>query len=185
MKKIVAGVIGLLPLPLTFITVANKENVSNVFTASWVGVLCPDPLYIGVGIDAKSYSHELIEDNGEFTVNVIQEEFLRDADHVGQLSGRDVDKFEESRITPQPAKEVKAPIILEAAISIECKVQEVLRLGTHDFYVGRALATHVDESVWDGEKINVEVLRPVMYAADSYWSIGRKLGRVGYVVPET
>ncbi|MBE0446683.1 MAG: flavin reductase family protein [Actinobacteria bacterium] len=183
-KQLVSGIIGLLPLPLTLVTVANKANISDVFTASWVGVLCPDPLYIGVGINAVNYSHELIEDNGEFTVNIIQEGFVREADILGITSGRDLDKFEKARITPQPAKEVKAPNILEAAISIECRVQEVLRLGTHDFYVGRVLATHVDESVLDGKKINVEALRPIAYAENSYWSLGRKMGRVGRVMPE-
>ena len=183
-KKLISDVVGLMPLPLTLVTVANKENIADVFTASWVGVLCPDPLYIGVGIDAVSYSHDLIEDNGEFTVNVIQEGFAREADVLGRTSGRDLDKFEKARITPQPAKEVKSPTILEAAISIECKVQEVLRLGTHDLYVGRVLATHVDESVLDGDKINVEALRPIAYAEDAYWSLGRKLGQVGRVVPE-
>jgi len=183
-KKLVSDIIGLLPLPLTLVTVANKENVANVFTATWVGVLCPDPLYVGVGIDAVSYSHELIEDNGEFTVNVIQEGFLKEADVLGKTSGRDMDKFEKARLTAQPAKEVKAPTILEASISIECRVQEVLRLGTHDFYVGRVLATHVEESVLDGEKVNIEAIRPVVYGDGSYWSLGRKLGRVGRIMPE-
>lgn len=173
-----------MPLPLTLVTVANKDNISDVFTASWVGVLCPDPLYIGVGIDAVSYSHELIEDNGEFTVNVIPEGLVREADILGKLSGRDVDKFEEARIMPQPSKEVKAPTILDAPISIECRVQEVLRLGTHDYYVGRVLATHVDESIWDGKRIIVEALRPIAYAEETYWSLGREIGRVGRTMPE-
>lgn len=178
-KKLVSGIIGLMPLPLTLVTVANRDNVPDVFTASWIGVLCTEPLYIGVGIGAGSYSHELIEDNGEFTVNVMQEGFVKEMDRLGSTSGRDFDKFEQARLTPHPAKEVKAPTVLEAAISIECKVQDVVRLGSHDLYIGRALATHVDELVLDGDKINVEVLRPVSYAADSYWSIGRKLGQVG------
>ncbi len=178
-KKLVSGIVGLMPLPLTLVTVANKNNVPDVFTASWIGVLCTDPLYIGVGIVAGSYSHELIEDNGEFTVNVMQEGFVKEMDRLGSISGRDTDKFEEVRLTPHPAKEVKAPTILEAAISIECRVQNIIRLGSHDLYIGRTLATHVDESVLDGDKINIEELRPVSYAAGSYWSIGRKLGQVG------
>lgn len=178
-KRLVSNVIGLLPLPVTLVTVANKENVPDVFTASWVGILCPDPLYIGVGIDAVSYSHELITDNGEFVVNIVQEGFSVEADLLGRLSGRDVDKFEKARITAQPAKEVKAPVILEAPISMECKVQNTLKLGTHDFYVGLVVATHIDDSVMFGEQIDVEALRPIMYAGDSYWSIGRKIGKVG------
>ncbi|MCL6471875.1 MAG: flavin reductase family protein [Firmicutes bacterium] len=183
-KKVVTGLIGLLPLPLALITVANKNEVPDVFTASWIGVLCPDPLYIGVGIDAANYAHELIEDNGEFTVNVMPEGFIKEMDLLGRISGRDVDKFEEARLTAHPSKEVKAPTILEASVSIECRVQEVLRLGTHDFYVGRALITYVEESVLHAGKINVEALRPVAYAVDSYWSIGRKIGSVGRVMPE-
>jgi len=183
-KKIVTGIIGLLPLPVTLVAVASKEEKPDVFTASWVGVLCPEPLYIGVAIAASNYAHELIEDNGEFTVNVIPEGFIREVDLLGTISGRDVDKFEEARFTAQPSKEVKAPTILEAPISIECKVQEVLRLGTHDYYVGRALVTHVEELVLDkNNQINVEVLRPLLYAVDSFWSIGRKLGEVGKTIP--
>lgn len=180
-KKLMPDVVGLLPLPVVLATVANKENVPDVFTASWLGVLCPDPPYIGIGIDAVNYAHELIEDNGEFAINIMQEDFVREMDVLGVRSGRDIDKFEEARITPQPAKEIKAPIILEASISIECKVQEVLRLGTHDLYIGRVLATHVDEAVLDGDLINIAVLRPVIYAAKSYWSIGREIGQVGRV----
>jgi len=178
-KKVMSGVIGLLPLPITLVTVANRENVSNVFTASWIGVLCPDPPYIGVGIDAASYSHELIEDNGEFCVNVMAEGFAAEIDALGRTSGRDLDKFEEARVMPQPSKEIKAPTILEASISMECKVQEVLRLGTHDFYVGRVLVTHIEESILEDDKISIEALRPISYAADSYWALGRNLGQVG------
>lgn len=176
-KRLVSNLIGLLPLPVTLITVANKENVPDVFTASWVGALCPDPLYIGVGIDAISFAHELITDNGEFVVNIIQEGFLVEADLLGRLSGRDVDKFEKAMITAQPAKEVKAPVILEAPISIECKVQDVLKLGTHDLYVGRVVATHVDDSVMFGDEVDIEALRPIMYDGQYYWSVGRKIGK--------
>lgn len=176
-KKLVSGIIGLLPLPLTLVTVANSDNIPDVFAASWVSVLCPDPFYMGVSIAASNYSHELIEDNGEFTVNIIPEDLVREADSLGKLSGQDVDKFERARITPQPAKEVKAPIILEASVSIECRVQEVWRFGTHDFYAGRVLATHAEEAVLDGDRLNVELLRPIVYAGDSYWSLGKRMGR--------
>jgi len=178
-KKLVPGIIGLLPLPLTLVTVANNENVSDIFTASWIGVLCTDPLYIGVGINASHYAHSLIEDNGEFTVNIMEEGFEREIDLLGRLSGRDVDKFEQARLTAYPAKEVKAPTVLEAAISIECKVQEVLRLGTHDYYIGRVVATHVEELVLKDDKLNVEALRPIVFAAEAYWAIGRKIGQMG------
>ncbi|HEY3373482.1 MAG TPA: flavin reductase family protein [Candidatus Aquicultor sp.] len=178
-KKLVTGVEGLLPLPLALVTVANNENIPDIFSASWLGVMCPDPLYIGVGIDAVSYAHELIEDNAEFAINIMEEGFVKEIDELSRLSGHETDKFEEARLTAQPAKEIKAPIILESAISIECKVQHVLRLGTHDLYIGRVLATHVEESVLDGNSINVEVLRPVVYAVDWYWSIGRRIGQVG------
>ncbi|MHB8841345.1 MAG: flavin reductase family protein [Candidatus Aquicultor sp.] len=178
-KKLVSGIIGLLPLPLTLVTVANSENVPDIFTCTWIGVLCTDPLYVGVGINASNYAHSLIEDNGEFTVNIMEEGFEREIDLLGRLSGRDVDKFEQARLTAAPAKEVKAPTVLEASISIECKVQEVLRLGTHDFYVGRVVATHVEELVLKDDKLNVEALRPIVFAADAYWALGRKIGQMG------
>ncbi len=178
-KKLVSDIIGLLPLPLTLVTVANSENVPDIFTCAWIGVLCTDPLYIGAGINASHYSHSLIEDNGEFTVNIMEESFEREIDLLGRLSGQDVDKFEQARLTAAPAKEVKAPTVLEASISIECKVQEVLRLGSHDLYVGRVVATHVEELVIKDDKLNVEALRPILFAADAYWALGRKIGRMG------
>lgn len=178
-KKLVSNIIGLLPLPLSLVTVASSDNIPDVFTSSWLGVLCTDPLYIGVGINAAHYAHSLIEDNGEFTVNIMEESFVRDIDLLGRLSGQDVDKFEQARITASPAKEVKAPTILEAAISIECKVQDVVRLGAEDLYIGRVVATHVEELVLKDEKLDIEALRPVAYAADAYWSIGRRIGQVG------
>src|SRR3990172_12776109 len=98
-KILVKDIVGLMPLPIALVTVANKENVPDVFTATWIGVLCTDPLYIGVGINADNYSHELIEDNGEFTVNIVQESFAKELDLLGKTSGRDMDKFEKARIT--------------------------------------------------------------------------------------
>lgn len=178
-KRLVPNNPGLLTAPLTLVTVIDKGNRPDVFISTWVGVLCPDPLYFGVAIDAASYAHELIEDNGEFTINVMPEDFIAEVDNLGRVSGREADKFEAARITGHPSKEIKAPSVLEAAISIECKVQEVLRLGTHDLYVGRVLVTHVDESVLDGETINLEALRPIIYAGGWYWSIGRKIGQAG------
>jgi flavin reductase (DIM6/NTAB) family NADH-FMN oxidoreductase RutF len=174
-KKLMTGMVDLIPMPITLVTVAGKNRVPDIVTVEWVSVSCYEPAYIGVSIEAGSYAHELLEENLEFVVNLVNEDLVHEAGFIRKTSGRNIDKFERARLTPQPAKTVKAPLVLEAPLSIECVVKEVLRLGTHDLYIGLAVASHVEESVLNAETTNIEKLRPITSSGGAYWSLGRQL----------
>lgn len=177
-KKLMSRISGLMPMPIALVTVADKNGMADIVTVEYINVLCFEPVHIGIGIEAASFAHELLEKHLEFVVNLVNEDLVYEADLIGKTSGRNVDKFEQARLTAQPGKTVSVPLILEAPICVECKVKEVLRLGTHDLYLGLATATHVEASVIDIETINVAKLRPVASVGGAYWSLGRQLGKL-------
>lgn len=180
----VSGVLKALPLmypcPVTLVTCMNAKGQDNIITVSWMGVLCSEPPKIGIGIKTDHYSLGFIEESGEFVVNIPNDKLVEKADYCGIFSGRDVDKFSKTGLTREPAKIVRAPLIRECPVNLECVVREKLELGSHKLYVGEVVGTHVDESVMDGRgNIDFTKAAPFVWCDFEYWSIGVKKGRLG------
>jgi flavin reductase (DIM6/NTAB) family NADH-FMN oxidoreductase RutF len=139
------------PCPVTLVTCTNAKGRDNIITVSWMGVLCSDPQKIGIGIKTDHYSLGFIVESGEFVVNIPDDKLVEEADYCGIMSGRDVDKFSKTGLTRESAKIVRAPLIKECPVNLECVVREKLELGSHKLYVGEVVVTHVDDSVMDAK----------------------------------
>lgn len=174
------------PLPVCLITCQGKGPVPNIITVAAIGLCCFDPPIIGVAIRTNRYSHLLIKESGEFVVNVPNQDLVRQVDLCGCLSGREGSKFSAVGLTPLPGEAVQAPLIKECPINIECKVRQALVLGSHDFFLGEVVATHLDEQYLDAEgKWRGEALEPLAYhlLSREYWSLGERLGEHGFAKP--
>ena len=139
----------LYPLPAVLITVADQQGNSNIFTVAWAGTICSDPAMVSISVRPSRYSHHMIEETGEFVINLTTRDLAFATDYCGVKSGRDVDKFKELGLHISPASEVSAPLLDESPVNIECRVTQVLRLGTHDMFVAKVVSVHADEKYMD------------------------------------
>lgn len=169
----------LYPVPVVLATCGTDKP--NIITLAWVGTVCSDPPMLGIGVRPERYSHGLIQETGEFVVNIPGEEMLEITDGCGHVSGRDVDKFATFGLTPQPASEVKAPLIAQCPVNIECKVVQQIPLGAHDLFLGEIVAVHVDEAVLDekGRRIDYDKAKPFVLTFAEYRGLGDAIGTYG------
>lgn len=131
----------------------------------------------------KRYSYDIIKETKEFVVNLTTKQLCRATDYCGVRSGRDVDKFQEMHLTPQPSEKVKAPGIAESPVNIECRVTQVLELGTHDMFLAEVVAVRVDDDYMDEKgRFDLNAADLVTYSHGEYFTLGKKLGTFGYSV---
>lgn len=173
----------LYPLPAVLVSASDKQGRQNVFTVAWTGTICSDPPMVSISVRPERYSYHMIQETGEFVINLTTESLAFATDYCGVKSGRDVDKFKEARLTPIPAGKVKAPLIKESPVNIECRVTEVKKLGTHDMFLAKVEAVHADEAYMDENgRFSLSDARPLVYSHGKYFSLGRELGSFGYSV---
>ena len=162
----------LYPLPVVMVSLADRDGRPNIITLAWVGTVCTNPPMVSISVRPERYSYPILKETGEFVINLTTKELAFATDYCGVKSGRDVDKFKEMGLTPIPASEVKAPMIKESPVNIECKVRQILPLGSHDMFLADVVAVHADEKYMD-EKHN---------SHGSYFGCGELLGTFGYSV---
>ncbi len=170
----------LYPVPVVLVTCGIDKP--NIITLAWVGTVCSDPPMLGIAVRSERYSHGLIENTGEFVVNIPGEDLLEATDRCGHVSGRDVDKFAAFGLTPEPATEVKTPLIAECPVNMECKVAQKISLGAHDLFLAEVVAVHVDEGVLDdsGRRIDYSKAKPFVLTFAEYRGLGDVLGDYGF-----
>jgi flavin reductase (DIM6/NTAB) family NADH-FMN oxidoreductase RutF len=171
------------PVPVVLVTCADPAGKPNIITIAWTGTVCSDPPMISISVRPERYSHGLISSSGEFVVNLITRQIVRQADFCGVKSGRDIDKFRETGLTPMAAPAVKAPLILESPVNIECSVNRVLHLGSHDLFIARIIGVHVDERLIDTQgKLRLDRAGLACFSHGEYCGLSRPMGYFGYSV---
>lgn len=173
----------LYPLPAVMVSCALAGERPNIITVAWTGTVCSSPAMVSISVRPERHSYHIIRESGEFVINLTTEELVRAADYCGVRSGRDEDKFEEMRLTPLKASRVAAPLIGESPVNIECRVEQVLGLGSHHMFLASVLAVDVDES-WMNEKGKLELNKAglAVYSHGEYFALGKRLGTFGYSV---
>ena len=173
----------LYPLPVVMVSLADRDGRPNIITLAWVGTVCTNPPMVSISVRPERYSYPILKETGEFVINLTTKELAFATDYCGVKSGRDVDKFKEMGLTPIPASEVKAPMIKESPVNIECKVRQILPLGSHDMFLADVVAVHADEKYMDEKhKFLLEQAEPIIYSHGSYFGCGELLGTFGYSV---
>ena len=173
----------LYPLPAVLVSVSDKQGRSNVFTVAWAGTVCSDPAMVSISVRPERYSYHMIQETGEFVINLTTRELVFATDYCGVKSGRDTDKWKEMHLTPLPALKVAAPLVAQSPVNIECRVVQTIPLGTHDMFLARVEAVHAQETYLDEKgKFDLSKAEPIVYSHGVYYELGQELGRFGYSV---
>ena len=173
----------LYPLPAVMLSVTDGEGKDNIITVAWAGTVCTNPPMVSVSVRPSRYSYEMMKKTGEFVINLTTEKLAFATDYCGVRSGRDVDKFEKLGLTKEKADFVQAPMIAESPVSIECRVKQIMELGSHDLFLADVLAVHADEAYMDkNNKFRLNDADLLVYSHGEYLGLGKKLGTFGYSV---
>ncbi|MCM1349212.1 MAG: flavin reductase family protein [Firmicutes bacterium] len=171
------------PLPAVLVSCGSAEH-SNLVTVAWTGTVCTDPAMCYISLRPERYSHGLIRENMEFTINLTTQAMARATDWCGVKSGRDFDKWAETGLTPEPGKMVSCPSVKESPVSIECRVRRIEHLGSHDMFLAEVLCVLADEELLDSETgaFLLDKAGLMSYSHGQYFSQGEPLGRFGWSV---
>lgn len=173
----------LFPLPVVMVSSQREGEKPNIITVAWAGTICSDPAMLSVSIRKERHSYGIIKETGEFVVNLVTKPLVFATDYCGVKSGRDIDKFKEMKLTPQPSEIIKAPGILESPVNLECRVTEVKPLGSHDMFMAEIVNVSVDKEYTDeAGKFHLNDTGLVTYSHGEYFLLGEKIGKFGYSV---
>lgn len=172
------------PLPAVMVSCGDKEGNSNIITIGWTGTICTNPAMLYISVRPERYSYNMIKESGEFVVNLTTESLVKQTDYCGVKSGRDVDKFQETKLTRGKANELQfAPIIEESPVNIECKVERIEELGSHHMFIAKVVSVQVDEKYMDETgKFCLNDTNLLAYSHGEYLGLGKSLGTFGYSI---
>ena len=171
------------PLPAVLVSCGTMER-SNILTVAWTGTLCTNPPMCYISVRPERHSYSLIKERMEFTINLTTSAMARATDWAGVRSGAEYDKWKETGLTPEPGIKVGCPSIAESPLSIECRVKEVVHLGSHDMFVADVLNVLADESLMDPDTGAFDLASAGLlnYSHGQYFAQGAPLGRFGWSV---
>lgn len=171
------------PLPAVMVSCNEEGKAANIITVAWTGTVCTNPAMVYISVRPERYSYDIIKNSKEFVINLTTEALVYATDFCGVKSGRDMDKFKETGLTPMMGTLKQAPMITESPVNIECVVEQVLPLGSHHMFLAKVVAVHVDESYMDEKgKFHLSQASPIVYSHGEYYNLGKLLGTFGYSV---
>lgn len=173
----------LYPVPAVMVSCMRPGERPNIITVAWAGTVCSAPAMLSISVRKERYSHSIIEETGEFAVNLVNKELTFATDYCGVRSGRDVDKFREMKLTEQPSRYISAPGIAESPLILECKVKQQIPLGTHDMFLAEVVGVSVDERYMDEKgTFHLNDAKLTAYSHGTYFELGEALGTFGFSV---
>ena len=172
------------PVPAVMVSCGSTPDEYNIITVSWTGTICTDPAMCYISVRPERHSYGIIKKNMEFVINLTNKETAFATDWCGVRSGKEHDKFAEMNLTPGKASVVTAPIIEESPLSIECKVKEIVSLGTHDMFIADVVNVRADEKYIDPETgaFDMEKAGLLAYVHGKYYELGEFVGKFGWSV---
>ena len=172
----------LAPVPPAMVTCGSMEQ-PNVLTIAWTGIINTIPPKTYISVRPSRFSYPMIKESGEFVINLTTASMIRAADFCGVRSGRELDKFEACGLEIEEGFTVSAPVLSQSPVSLECRVTEIIPLGSHDMFLAEVVAVHVSEDYMEGNgRFCLNQTGLVAYSHGEYFSLGKKLGTFGYSV---
>ena len=172
------------PLPAVLISCGETEEEYNMLTVAWVGTICTNPAMCYISVRPERHSYDIIKRTKSFVINLTNEDMARATDWCGVRSGKDYNKFQEMRLTPQKAQKVAAPIILESPLNIECEVIEIKELGSHHMFIANVVNVQADERYIDPttDEFRLSDAKLIAYSHGHYYKLGEEIGKFGWSV---
>lgn len=172
------------PLPAVMVSCGDEPDNYNILTIAWTGTVCSDPPMCYISVRHERHSYDLIKRTGEFVINLTTTSLVHATDWCGVRSGREYNKFKEMHLTPQQGQVVKAPLIAESPLNIECRVRDIRSLGTHDMFLADVVAVDAEDNLIDKTTgaFQLNHAQPIAFSHGKYYSLGEKLGSFGFSV---
>lgn len=172
------------PVPAVMVSCGDIDGQKNIITIAWTGTICSEPAMCYISVRKERHSYDMIRKSGEFVINLTTRALAHATDWCGVRSGRDFDKFEYCGLTAERCNNVSAPAIAESPINIECKVKQVIELGSHDMFIAEVVGVMIDDTLLDAESGKLDLSRAELlgYAHGEYYALGEKLGTFGWTV---
>ena len=171
----------LAPLPVVMVSCGDMEK-SNIITIGWCGILNTSPAKTYISVRPERYSYDIIKEKGEFVINLTSDALAKIADGCGTFTGRKVDKFAKYGLSREKAPNLECPMIKEAPISIECKVTDIIPLGSHHMFMADIVGVNVDERLIEDNKLCINRAHLCTYAHGEYYKLGQRIGKFGFSV---
>jgi len=168
----------LYPVPPVLVS-CQSMGPPNIITLAWAGVACSDPVIISLGIRPERHSYGIIKESDGFVVNMPMASQMEQVDICGTVSGRDHDKFEKCGFTALPGNLIRAPLIAECPVNLECRVTQVIPLGSHELFLGEVVWVHYSEEYAVNGRLDLPAADPMIYSFGNYYRLGERLGRHG------
>ena len=172
------------PVPAALVSCGSTPSTRNLITVAWTGTICTNPAMLYISVNPSRHSYGIIRDEMQFTLNLTTEAMARATDWCGVRSGRDYNKFAETALTAKRATMVAAPYVEESPLSIECRVKEIIPLGSHDMFISEVLCTLADDSLIDPTTgaFDLGNAHLLAYAHGNYYGLGEHIGKFGWSV---
>ena len=180
MKKSLGAKTIVYPTPVFVVGTYDKNGKPNVMTAAWAGICCSAPPCIYVSLRKATYTYGNILERKAFTVSIPSESYVKEADYFGIVSGRDVDKFKATGLSPAKSDLVDAPYVKEFPLILECKLLRHIEIGLHTEFIGEVMDVKADEAILDNDGVpDIEKIRPIIFSPEGrkYNGIGKSLGK--------
>lgn len=183
-KRLLRGGNMLNPTPVVMVSCGSTPDEYNIITIAWAGTINSDPPMCSISVRPERHSYDIIKREGSFVINLVNKELTPFADWCGVRSGKKYNKFMETGLAPVRASKVNAPMIEESPVNLECKVTQVIPMGSHDLFLAEVVAVHVNESLFSKKTDAIELFRAnlVTYSHGHYYTLGEKLGKFGFSV---
>ena len=169
------------PVPAVMVSLGDMEK-SNIITVAWCGITNTVPPKTYISVRPERHSYGILKEKGEFVINLTPSSLTKKADFCGMYTGKKVDKFKECGFTKEKATKIDAPMISECPISIECKVTDVIPLGSHDMFLADIVAVNVEKALLEGDKLCINRAHLCAFAHGEYYKLGERIGKFGFSV---
>lgn len=175
------------PVPAVLVSCGDFSGETNLFTASWVGTICTNPPMCYVSIRPERHSYGIIKERMEFAINLTTATMAKETDWCGVTSGRDYDKLAHTGLAVEPGVHISAPLLIDSPISLECRVKEIMPLGSHDMFIAEVVNVRANERYLDPDTGGFDMERAglIAYAHGEYFALGEFLGHFGWSVKKT
>ena len=183
-KRTLRGGNMLNPTPVVMVSCGSTLDEYNIITIAWAGTVCSDPPMCSISVRPERHSYDIIKKEGAFVINLVDKKLASCADWCGVRSGRKYNKFLETGLTPVRATQVNAPMIGESPVNLECKITQIIPLGSHDLFLAEVVAVHVNEKLFSPNTDAIDLKRAdlVTYSHGHYYTLGEILGKFGFSV---
>jgi len=174
------------PVPVVMVSCGREGETPNIVTIAWAGTVCSDPVMVSISVRPTRHSYGIIKDTGEFVINLVNTPLTKACDYCGVKTGAKVNKWEDMHLTPLPSQVVRCPGIAESPVNLECKVKEVIPLGSHDLFLAEVVSVTVDRKYLDENgRFDINAANLVAYSHGEYYELGEYLGKFGYSVQKS